>query len=70
MLLHLPIAIMATFSPVAVSDTVPKYEIARACLRAGRSSDSTTLSPSASLEENQIFKSPSSTTIVDASFTA
>jgi hypothetical protein len=31
MLLHLPIAIMATFSPVAVSDTVPKFEIARAC---------------------------------------
>jgi hypothetical protein len=31
MLLHLPIAIMATLSPVAVSDTVPKFEIASAC---------------------------------------
>jgi hypothetical protein len=30
-LLHLPIAIMATLSPVAVSDTVPKFEIASAC---------------------------------------
>ena len=31
MLLHLPIAIMATLSPVAVSDTVPKFDVAKEC---------------------------------------
>jgi hypothetical protein len=31
MLLHLPIAIMATLSPVAVSDTVPKFDIVSEC---------------------------------------
>ena len=31
MLLHLPIAIMATLSPVAVSDAVPKFDIVREC---------------------------------------
>jgi hypothetical protein len=31
LLLHLPIVIMATLSPVAVSDTVPKFDIAREC---------------------------------------
>jgi hypothetical protein len=31
MLLHLPIVIMATLSPVAVSDTVPKFDIVREC---------------------------------------
>jgi hypothetical protein len=31
MLLHLPIAIMATLLPVAVSDTVPKFDIVREC---------------------------------------
>jgi hypothetical protein len=31
MLLHLPIAILATLSPVAVSDTVPKFDIASEC---------------------------------------
>jgi hypothetical protein len=31
MLLHLPIAILATLSPVAVSDTVPKFDIVREC---------------------------------------
>jgi len=31
MLLHLPVAIMATLSPVAVSDTVPKFDVAREC---------------------------------------
>jgi hypothetical protein len=31
MLLHLPIAIMATLSPVAVSDNVPKFDIVREC---------------------------------------
>jgi hypothetical protein len=31
MLLHLPIAILAAFSPVAVSDTVPKFDIVREC---------------------------------------
>jgi hypothetical protein len=30
MLLHLPIVILATLSPVAVSDTVPKFDILRA----------------------------------------
>lgn len=31
MLLHLPIVVMATLSPVAVSDTVPKFDIVREC---------------------------------------
>ena len=31
MLLHLPIAIMATLSPVAVSDTVPNFDVAKEC---------------------------------------
>ena len=31
MLLHLPIAILVAFSPVAVSDTVPKFDIVREC---------------------------------------
>lgn len=31
MLLHLPIVILATLSPVAVSDTVPKFDVAREC---------------------------------------
>ena len=31
MLLHLPIAILATLSPVALSDTVPKFDIAKEC---------------------------------------
>jgi hypothetical protein len=31
MLLHLPIVIMATLSPIAVSDTVPKFDIVREC---------------------------------------
>jgi hypothetical protein len=31
MLLHLPIAILATLSPIAVSDTVPKFDMAKEC---------------------------------------
>lgn len=31
MLLHLPIAILTTLSPIAVSDTVPKFDIAKEC---------------------------------------
>jgi hypothetical protein len=31
MLLHLPIAILASLSPIAVSDTVPKFDIVREC---------------------------------------
>ena len=31
MLLHIPIAIMATLSPIAVSDSVPQFDIARKC---------------------------------------
>jgi hypothetical protein len=31
MLLHLPIVILATFSPIAISDTVPKFDIAKEC---------------------------------------
>jgi hypothetical protein len=31
MLLHLPIAILATLAPVAVSDTVPQFDIVREC---------------------------------------
>ena len=37
MLLHLPIAILATLSPVAVSDTVPKFDIVRECRLEGGS---------------------------------
>jgi hypothetical protein len=31
MLLHLPIAILVAFSPVAVSDAVPKFDVVREC---------------------------------------
>src|SRR5260370_24993055 len=31
MLLHLPIAILATLSPIAVSDTLPKFDMVREC---------------------------------------
>ena len=31
MFLHLPIAILATFFPIAVSDTVPKFDTVREC---------------------------------------
>jgi hypothetical protein len=31
MWLHLPIAILATLSPIAVSDTVPKFDTVREC---------------------------------------
>jgi hypothetical protein len=31
MLLHLPIAILAVFSPIAVSSSVPQFDIAREC---------------------------------------
>jgi hypothetical protein len=31
MLLHLPIVLLATLSPIAVSDTVPKFDIVREC---------------------------------------
>jgi hypothetical protein len=37
MLLHLPIAIMATLLPVAVSDTVPKFDVVRECRYEGGS---------------------------------
>ena len=37
MLLHLPIVILATLSPVAVSDTVPKFDIVRECRYEGGS---------------------------------
>jgi hypothetical protein len=39
MLLHLPIAILATLSPVAVSDTVPKFDTVRECRFEGGSTD-------------------------------
>jgi hypothetical protein len=31
MLLHLPVAIMTTLSPIAVSDSVPQFDIVREC---------------------------------------
>jgi hypothetical protein len=37
MLLHLPIAIMATLSPIAVSSSVPQFDIARECRYEGGS---------------------------------
>jgi hypothetical protein len=40
MFVHLPIAIMAALTPVAVSDTVPKFDIARECrLESGLNAD-------------------------------
>ena len=42
MLLHLPIAILAALSPIAVSDTVPKFDSVRECnLEGGPSADVT-----------------------------
>ena len=37
MLLHLPIAIMATLSPIPVADAVPTFNIARECRYEGGS---------------------------------
>src|SRR5258708_10298443 len=37
MLLHLPSAILATFSPIAVTETVPKFDMARECRLEGGS---------------------------------
>ena len=37
MLLHLPIAIMVTLSPIAVSDSVPQFDIVRECRFGGGS---------------------------------
>jgi hypothetical protein len=37
MLLHLPIAILATLSPIRVSDTVPTFDIATECRYEGGS---------------------------------
>jgi hypothetical protein len=37
MLLHLPIVMLATFSPVAVSNTVPTFDIVRECRLEGES---------------------------------
>jgi hypothetical protein len=37
MLLHLPIAILATLSPIHVSDTVPTFDVARECRYEGGS---------------------------------
>jgi hypothetical protein len=37
MLLHLPIVILATLLPVAVTETVPKFDIARECRLEGGS---------------------------------
>jgi hypothetical protein len=31
MLLHLPILILTTLSPIAISDTIPKFDIAKGC---------------------------------------
>ena len=31
MLLHLPIAILATLSPITISDTLPKFDIVKEC---------------------------------------
>jgi hypothetical protein len=31
MLLHLPVVILATLSPIAVSDTLPKFDVVREC---------------------------------------
>jgi hypothetical protein len=38
MLLHLPIAILTTLAPIPVSDTVPKFDIAKECRFEGGSS--------------------------------
>jgi hypothetical protein len=37
MLLHLPIVVLATLSPVAVSDTVPTFDIVKECRYEGGS---------------------------------
>ena len=37
MLLHLPIVVLATLSPVAVSDTVPTFDILKECRYEGGS---------------------------------
>jgi len=39
MLLHLPIVVLATLSPIQISDAVPKLDIARECHFEGGSSE-------------------------------
>jgi hypothetical protein len=39
MLLHLPIVMLATLSPIAVSDMVPKFDIAKECRFESESSE-------------------------------
>ena len=56
MLLHLPIIVMATLSPVAISDTVPKFDIVRECQLEGGSTvefDRCTSGEGAALRELQ-----------------
>jgi|HubBroStandDraft_6_1064221.scaffolds.fasta_scaffold1362651_2 hypothetical protein len=54
MLFHLPIAILATLSPVTVSDTVPKFDIVKECRFEGGSTaefDRCTQDEAAALEQ-------------------
>jgi hypothetical protein len=54
MLFHLPIVILATLSPVAVSDTVPKFDIVKQCRFEGGSTaefDRCTQDEAAALEQ-------------------
>jgi hypothetical protein len=54
MLLRLPIVILATLGPVAVSDTVPKFDVARECRYEGGSTadiDRCSLDETAALEQ-------------------
>jgi hypothetical protein len=39
MLLHLPIAIIASLAPITISDTVPKFDIAKECRLESESSN-------------------------------
>jgi hypothetical protein len=39
MLLHLPIVILVTLSPIAISDTLPKFDIAKECRFESESSE-------------------------------
>src|SRR5271157_3265869 len=53
MLLHLPIAILATLSPIVVSDTVPKFDIGRECRFEGGSLDRCSQDETAALRQLQ-----------------
>ena len=55
MLLHLPIVVLASLSPIAVSDTIPKFDIAKECRFEGEG-DSPQTADHCSHDENEAYQ--------------